>query len=987
MSKGDYEVLEVTNAIEIVENNIKIETIEKKQKIIEIVEAGAAGPQGDTGATGPKGDAGPGVAAGGAAGEFIKKSSSTDYDTSWASVTASDISDFQTNVSANTDVAANTAARHDAVTVTDSTEINFTLTGQNITASIIEGSIDETKLDASTNALLDLANSSAQHGDNVSGFLNDAGYLTGAIIEVSNASELDTAVNGIVGNEGVANHGDVIRITTNITATNPLALKAGVFLNLDGNTIFGQIASAIEGPTTPAVITGGVIDSSGLSAFDLGGAYNNYGVNTLAGGTWILESVEIIGDGTSTNLLTFSGDLYPTHFKMLNCKVHGAGADCVSSKAAVSRGNGPQCYGVIIGGEYYDSGPGATNNVFTTHDGFVFEVHNAYIHSPGHTGTNPNIVTADAGGSNTPLIINNCRIEGGFVTVSEAIKCHIEPNNVSDANALKLIGSQAKAIGNTIIHKGGNGKTGIFFANDIINHAEVSGNYIRGFGSSTGGNGGINLGYSGLTGEAFVFNNTVVDCYRGIDTRSSTGTYYIGNNKVFNSGQFDVLFDSAGATVTNYGFNTWGSQTSKQAFGTGIVTTDNMVSADLRVDVSGNVQVGNDIQVSGSLNVDGSTTLDDTTIDTGTDGFQLTVNGDTPSLFEKGVTFSGRSFMSRQMSINGTSSFYTLLHTDGSALDTNYQYRVSLNTAGTGTDTGGCYLVWYEADASTWRVDTVSELNQASNSPYVSLESGVPTVRLYSHASTYTVTMHMEAMYTGDVDAFPNIWGADYGWKTQGNQLETTRDVVVENASAARTTTISNDGTVTTVSDTSGPQNLRYLYNGAQTYYYPSDAYYRARGTEAAPSNTIDGDYGSGSNTFVRYNGSWVSIYGFLTRRLGVGTHGPLGRVEYFVNDGTSGGHNNVAMVLEPERLTVNGDIRTSDNTLTTDVANNRVGINESSPDYSLDVGGDFGFNPGSSVTPVDNGDVVIEATNNTTLTFKLKGSDGTVRTGTLTLS
>lgn len=51
---------------------------------------------------------------------------------------------------------------HDAVTVTDSAEIDFTLTGQNITASIVAGSIDETKLDVSTNASLDLADSALQ---------------------------------------------------------------------------------------------------------------------------------------------------------------------------------------------------------------------------------------------------------------------------------------------------------------------------------------------------------------------------------------------------------------------------------------------------------------------------------------------------------------------------------------------------------------------------------------------------------------------------------------------------------------------------------------------------------------------------------------------------------------------------------------------------------------------------------------------------------
>ena len=37
--------------------------------------------------------------------------------------------------------------------------------------------------------------------------------------------------------------------------------------------------------------------------------------------------------------------------------------------------------------------------------------------------------------------------------------------------------------------------------------------------------------------------------------------------------------------------------------------------------------------------------------------------------------------------------------------------------------------------------------------------------------------------------------------------------------------------------------------------------------------------------------------------------------------------------------------------------------------------------------TPTANGDVVIELTNNTTLTFKARGSDGVVRSATLTLA
>lgn len=47
----------------------------------------------------------------------------------------------------------------------------------------------------------------------------------------------------------------------------------------------------------------------------------------------------------------------------------------------------------------------------------------------------------------------------------------------------------------------------------------------------------------------------------------------------------------------------------------------------------------------------------------------------------------------------------------------------------------------------------------------------------------------------------------------------------------------------------------------------------------------------------------------------------------------------------------------------------------------------DIELRPGASRTPAANGDLSIEATNNTTITLKLKGSDGTVRSGTVTLS
>jgi hypothetical protein len=64
-----------------------------------------------------------------------------------------------------------------------------------------------------------------------------------------------------------------------------------------------------------------------------------------------------------------------------------------------------------------------------------------------------------------------------------------------------------------------------------------------------------------------------------------------------------------------------------------------------------------------------------------------------------------------------------------------------------------------------------------------------------------------------------------------------------------------------------------------------------------------------------------------------------------------------------------------------------QFGFGTSSPDYLAHINGTLGFAPGASVTPVSNGDVVFELTDNTTLTVKAKGSDGTVRSGTVALS
>lgn len=66
----------------------------------------------------------------------------------------------------------------ESTTVSDTAEIDLTLTGSDISGVLIAGSIDETKLDVSTNASLDLADTALQSFTEVDGSITNEGSLT-----------------------------------------------------------------------------------------------------------------------------------------------------------------------------------------------------------------------------------------------------------------------------------------------------------------------------------------------------------------------------------------------------------------------------------------------------------------------------------------------------------------------------------------------------------------------------------------------------------------------------------------------------------------------------------------------------------------------------------------------------------------------------------------------------------------------------------------
>jgi hypothetical protein len=134
---------------------------------------------------------------------------------------------------------------------------------------------------------------------------------------------------------------------------------------------------------------------------------------------------------------------------------------------------------------------------------------------------------------------------------------------------------------------------------------------------------------------------------------------------------------------------------------------------------------------------------------------------------------------------------------------------------------------------------------------------------------------------------------------------------------------------------------------------------------------TTDYDFtAANGNTVIRRNAAEMQVLGGSNQYLTI-----LGAAAAYLKLYDSGGGLN----LKEARLLCDGGVVQI-------LQINDDGTTKTTP-LSIDVSGNVTLRPGASITPAANGDLTIEATNNTTATIKLKGSDGVVRSGTVTLS
>lgn len=311
---------------------------------------------------------------------------------------------------------AEKAALHAAVTVTDSTEIDFTLTGQDITASLKSGSIDETKLDASVNASLDLADSALQTnsalGTPASGTLTNCSGLplSGVVdstsealgvgtLELGHAS--DTTISRVsVGK--IAVEGAVIPTVsstatlTNKTLTNPKINTISEATTDNGVSVDGvlmkdghiTVQGGASAPTTPAAGTGKLagsgtsnvrprwINESGtletiittetfsktwtpITSFSTG--WSNYGAPFGTASCYkdpitnivYLAGLVQVGAGAGTSILTLPSGFRPAATELFVVNNGGAvGTINVQNNGVITKDSGPNDF-VSLGGVFF----------------------------------------------------------------------------------------------------------------------------------------------------------------------------------------------------------------------------------------------------------------------------------------------------------------------------------------------------------------------------------------------------------------------------------------------------------------------------------------------------------------------------------------------------------------------------------------------------------------------------------------------------------
>ncbi len=192
-------------------------------------------------------------------------------------------------------------------TVTDTAEIDLTITARALSASVVSGSIDESKLDASVNASLDLADSAVQPAW-LSNYFNKTTDDSDDITEGATKLFMDTTEQGKLANITVTQPVDLDQMEIDIAAlANGMVYKGNWAAN--AGTFPGSGSAKIGWFYTVSVW--GTVDGIVFNVDDrLIAIANNASTTTYAGNWTILDATDAVTSvfGRVGNVVSANGD-------------------------------------------------------------------------------------------------------------------------------------------------------------------------------------------------------------------------------------------------------------------------------------------------------------------------------------------------------------------------------------------------------------------------------------------------------------------------------------------------------------------------------------------------------------------------------------------------------------------------------------------------------------------------------------------------------
>lgn len=217
--------------------------------------------------------------------------------------------------------------------------------------------------------------------------------------------------------------------------------------------------------------------------------------------------------------------------------------------------------------------------------------------------------------------------------------------------------------------------------------------------------------------------------------------------------------------------------------------------------------------------------------------------------------------------------------------------------------------------------------------------------------ATFTNANKMYALEGAQDFTLPENTSSALDFKQGGDSY-----IKIDTSTSAKKITVGQDitfsgdivDTLTLKSDSTNQGSFR-IYQSDNNTDAPDVRFYKSRGTVASPSTISASDAITRIAAYAHDGAQYIQC----------------GNIGFLASDGDGNGTFEVK-------------------TRVGDSLGTRISVNASGDTV---IGGDLIQTPSSSVTPSSDGHLVVEATNDTTLTFKYKGSDSVVRTGTLTLS